>query len=562
LWADTVTKERKIWREFLEILESVERPVLIHYGSYETTFLKRMCQRYESPPEGSVALKSITSAINMLSVTFAHIYFPTYSNGLKEIAGWLGFKWSGLNPSGKQSIVWRREWDKSSVAHLKQKLLTYNSEDCAGLELIANTVLRVCNHILKPDSISNPFPDVIHADSLPTRETMFPKFSSPIKAFEAINKAASRDYQRDRIYIRTDKQLKRNEKRRNSKVVPTGHINREYVFERPPICPYCGRTGVSAYKATRILYDLRFSRFGVRRWTVRYCFHYSYCQSCHRLFGKPKEFWEGTHYGRNVVALLVFKIIELCESQRAVAQDMNTMFSLGIPIRQVYHLKGSAAKVFEETRKSILLHMVKGHMIHADETRISLHGKSGYVWVFATFCEVVYFYVETREGDILHKLLRGFNGVLVSDFYAVYDSFPCPQQKCLIHLVRDLNDTLLDHAYDEEVKGIVTSFAELLKKTVQTIDRRGLKRNFLRKHIVEVDRFYRKLSRTTCISEAALKCKERFEKNRDKLFTFLKYDGVLWNNNNAEHAIKAFARLRRAIEGLSTPKGIENTSSC
>jgi hypothetical protein len=121
---------------------------------------------------------------------------------------------------------------------------------------------------------------------------------------------------------------------------------------------------------------------------------------------------------------------------------------------------------------------------------------------------------------------------------------------------------LLDHAYDEEVKGIVTSFAELLKKTVQTIDRRGLKRNFLRKHIVEVDRFYRKLSRTTCISEAALKCKERFEKNRDKLFTFLKYDGVPWNNNNAEHAIKAFARLRRAIEGLSTPKGIENTSSC
>lgn len=30
-----------------------------------------------------------------------------------------------------------------------------------------------------------------------------------------------------------------------------------------------------------------------------------------------------------------------------------------------------------------------------------------------------------------------------------------------------------------------------------------------------------------------------------------------WNNNNVEHAIKAFARLRRAIEGLSTPKGIE-----
>lgn len=30
-----------------------------------------------------------------------------------------------------------------------------------------------------------------------------------------------------------------------------------------------------------------------------------------------------------------------------------------------------------------------------------------------------------------------------------------------------------------------------------------------------------------------------------------------WNNNNAEHAIKAFARLRRVIEGISTVKGIE-----
>jgi hypothetical protein len=46
-------------------------------------------------------------------------------------------------------------------------------------------------------------------------------------------------------------------------------------------------------------------------------------------------------------------------------------------------------------------------------------------------------------------------------------------------------------------------------------------------------------------------------KDREKLFTFLSHDGISWNNNNAEHAIKAFARLRRAIEGLSTPKGIE-----
>ncbi len=57
----------------------------------------------------------------------------------------------------------------------------------------------------------------------------------------------------------------------------------------------------------------------------------------------------------------------------------------------------------------------------------------------------------------------GFKGVLVSDFYAAYDSIPCAQQKCLLHLMRDLNDAVLDNPYDESIKVIVTAFAELLR---------------------------------------------------------------------------------------------------
>jgi len=34
LWADTAAEEGKIWQEFLRILETVKKPVLIHYGSY------------------------------------------------------------------------------------------------------------------------------------------------------------------------------------------------------------------------------------------------------------------------------------------------------------------------------------------------------------------------------------------------------------------------------------------------------------------------------------------------------------------------------------------------
>jgi len=154
-------------------------------------------------------------------------------------------------------------------------------------------------------------------------------------------------------------------------------------------------------------------------------------------------------------------------------------------------------------------------------------------------------------------LLKDFKGVLVSDFYAAYDGIDCKQQKCLIHLMRDLNDEILNNPFDHEMKSIVVGFGSLLKSIVETIDRRGLKRYFLRKHRKQVDRFFRFLDGSDFRSDAAVKCQHRFKRNRDKLFTFLDYDGVPWNNNNAEHAIKAFARLRKVISGTSTKKGVE-----
>lgn len=201
--------------------------------------------------------------------------------------------------------------------------------------------------------------------------------------------------------------------------------------------------------------------------------------------------------------------------------------------------------------------MLAGPVLLADETPICVKGKRNYVWVFTSLHSVVYAHSETRECEMLHEMLTSFKGVLVSDFYSAYDGIDCPQQKCLLHLTRDLNDEMLAQPYDEELRNLVSGFADLLRPMIETVDHYGLKKHFLKKHMVCVDRFYRNLGKTKFVSESAQKCKVRFEKNREKLFTFLEHDGVPWNNNNAEHAIKAFARLRRVIEGLSTLKGIK-----
>jgi len=155
-------------------------------------------------------------------------------------------------------------------------------------------------------------------------------------------------------------------------------------------------------------------------------------------------------------------------------------------------------------------------------------------------------------------LLKDFTGVLVSDFYPAYEGIQCSQQKCLIHLIRDLNDDLLKHPFDEELKWLARAFAELLRPMVETIDRHGLQSRFLKQHLTAVDKFYQRLWKLTPRSEVASKSKQRFEKNRDTLFTFLKHDGVPWNNNNAEHAIKAFATLRQVIKGVTSEAGLRD----
>ena len=77
----------------------------MHYGSYETTFLKRMGERHGEPPEASTLTEIVRSGVNLLSHIFAQVYFSGFSNGLKDTAGTLGFKWIEAGASGLNAIA-------------------------------------------------------------------------------------------------------------------------------------------------------------------------------------------------------------------------------------------------------------------------------------------------------------------------------------------------------------------------------------------------------------------------------------------------------------------------
>jgi len=116
-----------------------------------------------------------------------------------------------------------------------------------------------------------------------------------------------------------------------------------------------------------------------------------------------------------------------------------------------------------------------GKLLHCDETTFKIGKEKCYIWVFTNMNTVCYIFKQTREAEFLKELLIDFKGVLVSDFYAGYDAIDCPKQRCLIHLIRDINDELFKNQQNEEFNKLCTSFSVLLNCIISTVNHYGLK---------------------------------------------------------------------------------------
>jgi hypothetical protein len=71
-----------------------------------------------------------------------------------------------------------------------------------------------------------------------------------------------------------------------------------------------------------------------------------------------------------------------------------------------------------------------------------------------------------------------------------------------------------------------------------------------------VEKYFESLVGQAFRSEAAEALRGRLLKNRDKLFTFICHDGVSWNNNLAENAIRQFAYYREDHPGRLRESGL------
>jgi len=548
-WADDAAEAANAGRSFVEALRTIGNPTIIHYGKYEKRFMQAMAKQLQpTDSDRDWFNRVIETSVNILATLFKHFYFPVYSNSLKEIAGYLGYRWTDPTMSGPLSVLRRLQWQDVRDTTIKQQLLDYNRDDCQALAIVARKMCELCSNPDGRESLS--VATAVRGDQPYHKEFFLPEF-------EQISKAAYWDHQRDLVYVRPSPRAKRQSRRREKSFRPLP--NRIVEPLEPNVCLRCGHHEFRRRrKSSRIVYDIKLARRGVSRDVVRYVCRTVACQKCGEQVRVLPASLPKSKYGDGFLAFVVYGLVELCLHHRAIDRLVGDLLGFGKRENSTRYAKSLAAKNLRGTYDRIRERIRNGRLAHADETPVRLKtGHDGYVWVLTNLEDVYFFYQATRESAKVKKLLEGFRGVLVSDFYCGYDAIPCSQQKCLIHLMRDLNDDLLRQPFDEELKELGNAFATLLQKIIRTVDEHGLVRTRLERHKPDVSAFYEFIESRPFSGCAWLQYKDRFHRNRDSLFTFLSHDGIPWNNNNAEHAIRAFGRLRDVIDGMNGEQSIE-----
>ena len=549
-WADTREEEESIWRMFIDKVNEYPDAPIYHYGSYEVRAIESLAKRF-GPDDTDICER----LVNLNSQVYGKVYFPVRSNSLKVLGRFLGASWTEPDASGLQSLVWRHRWEVARRPEYRQKLVSYNAEDCEALRILTEELAR-----LRTDADS-----ALNVDYVDQPKQNATDLGTELHAaLDQVRLCANFNYRNRQICFRPELDTARKKgpgalkgHQGYERTVPVGRRTVIRVASKRNCPKHKGeRLQTSGKNAEKVIVDLNFGKTGCRKIVIKYSGEKRYCPRCEQYYEPPSIQRLGAQtFGHGFRAWSVYQRIILRLPYRMITQAMEDLFHETASEASIINFVASFGEYYRRTESALLKRLLESPFIHVDETRLSIRGVDQYVWVFTDGQHVVFRLTETRETTVVRDLLKGFQGVLVTDFYAGYDALDCRQQKCWVHLVRDLNEDLWKFPFDEELQTFVSAVKDLIVPIIEAIHRRRLKARHLRRFKKQVDRFY---ATVIVDREYALdvtkKYQKRFARYRQSLFRFLDEDGIPWNNNTAERAIRHLA-VQRKISGTFHPRG-------
>jgi len=240
--------------------------------------------------------------------------------------------------------------------------------------------------------------------------------------------------------------------------------------------------------------------------------------------------------------------------QRMIQRLLNGLFDLDISIGEINEVLHRVCDWAKPTVCEILRKIRGSPDANADETGWREDGMNGYLWSVSTGRERFYYFHRRRAGRIIRHILGGkFEGVLGCDFYAGYDWYSGPKQRCWVHLLR-----LIDKAAETEpgMKEWADKVRDIYKAAKKASRRecddatRLLLREALQARLESLAEPYLKDKNAPQHKAAKLICRYLPE-----LFTFAERPSVASSNNAAERAIRPAVIARKVSGGTRSARG-------
>lgn len=191
----------------------------------------------------------------------------------------------------------------------------------------------------------------------------------------------------------------------------------------------------------------------------------------------------------------------------------------------------------------------------------------GYAWSFSTDKVRYFLYRKSRSAEVVKEVPgERFDGVVVSDFYAAYNAHLRLDQRCWVHLLRDIHELKGKHAKDQGLRK--------WEAKVKAIYERAKAYKGPSKKLAEVERQTERVRRQREFEQELMRvCRphikkkrvqsrlcERVERNLPEMFMFVGDERVPSDNNEAERSVREVVVSRKISGGTRSEKGSEAKS--
>lgn len=273
------------------------------------------------------------------------------------------------------------------------------------------------------------------------------------------------------------------------------------------------------------------------------------CTSCGKISKAVIPYAKRAGFGPRFSAA----VVELCgihgDSRRAVQDYCQSVF--GVPISQ-----GGIQKIVDRASEAIKPHYDaidevahSERVNHIDET--SWRNCSNLAWLWVMVGPAVAFFMihKHRSKEAFEALVKGWQGILVSDGYSLYQNWVNKRQTCLSHLIRKAR--ALSRRADPEL----AKCGAWTKKELQRLCRMSKEPPTRGEWLAFNARLIRLTQKYAHRDDDAGRLVRQLLREMDNLCVFLHEHGVSPTNNLAERMLRFAVLWRKRSLGTASEKG-------